>query len=116
MLVGTVLQLIFPFLSQSIVDYGIGNNNLGFVTVILIAQLTLYVAQTSVEFIRSWILLHISTRINISIISDFLIKMMKLPIGFFDTKPKSVIRKFRWYARGGLLMTVIRKSGLHAVV
>ena len=86
MLLGTLLQLIFPFLSQSIVDYGIGNNNLGFVTVILIAQLTLYVAQTSVEFIRSWILLHISTRINISIISDFLIKLMKLPIGFFDTK------------------------------
>ncbi len=86
MLVGTVLQLIFPFLSQSIVDYGIGNNNLNFVTVILVAQLTLYVAQTSVEFIRSWILLHISTRININIISDFLIKLMKLPIGFFDTK------------------------------
>jgi ATP-binding cassette subfamily B protein len=86
MLLGTLLQLIFPFLSQSIVDYGIGNSNLRFVTVILIAQLTLYVAQTSVEFIRSWILLHISTRINISIISDFLIKLMKLPIGFFDTK------------------------------
>lgn len=86
MLFGTMLQLIFPFLSQSIVDYGIGNNNLHFVTLILIAQLTLYVAQTSVEFIRSWILLHISSRINISIISDFLIKLMKLPIGFFDTK------------------------------
>lgn len=86
MLLGTLLQLIFPFLSQSIVDYGIGNDNLHFVTVILIAQLTLYVAQTSVEFIRSWILLHISSRINISIISDFLIKLMKLPIGFFDTK------------------------------
>lgn len=86
MLIGTLLQLIFPFLTQSIVDYGIGNNNLNFVTLILVAQLTLYVAQTSVEFIRSWILLHISTRINISIISDFLIKLMKLPIGFFDTK------------------------------
>ena len=86
MLLGTILQLIFPFLSQSIVDYGIGNNNVGFVVVILVAQLTLYVAQTAVEFIRSWILLHISTRINISIISDFLIKLMKLPIGFFDTK------------------------------
>ncbi|MBQ9509347.1 MAG: peptidase domain-containing ABC transporter [Bacteroidales bacterium] len=86
MLLGTLLQLIFPFLTQSIVDYGIGNNKLGFVTLILIAQLTLYVAQTAVEFIRSWILLHISTRINISIISDFLIKLMKLPIGFFDTK------------------------------
>ena len=86
MLLGTMLQLIFPFLTQSIVDYGIGNNKLSFVIVILIAQLTLYVAQTSVEFIRSCILLHISTRINISIISDFLIKLMKLPIGFFDTK------------------------------
>ena len=86
MLLGTLLQLIFPFLTQTIVDYGIGNNNLSFVVVILIAQLTLYVAQTAVEFIRSWILLHISTRINISIISDFLIKLMKLPIAFFDTK------------------------------
>lgn len=86
MLMGTLLQLIFPFFTQSIVDYGIGNSNLGFVTLILVAQLTLYAAQTAVEFIRSWILLHISTRINISIISDFLIKLMKLPIGFFDTK------------------------------
>lgn len=86
MLLGTLLQLIFPFLTQTIVDYGIGNNNLSFVVVILIAQLTLYLAQTAVEFIRSWILLHISTRINISIISDFLINLMKLPIGFFDTK------------------------------
>jgi len=86
MLMGTLLQLIFPFFTQSIVDYGIGNNNINFVTLILIAQLTLYAAQTAVEFIRSWILLHISTRINISIISDFLIKLMKLPIGFFDTK------------------------------
>jgi len=86
MLLGTMLQLIFPFLTQSIVDYGISNQNLSFVTLILIAQLTLFTAQTAVEFIRSWILLHISTRINISIISDFLIKLMKLPIGFFDTK------------------------------
>lgn len=86
MLLGTLLQLIFPFLTQGIVDYGIGTNNLNFVTTILIAQLTLYAAHTSVDFLRSWILLHISTRINISIISDFLIKLMKLPIGFFDTK------------------------------
>lgn len=86
MLMGTLLQLIFPFFTQSIVDYGIGNSNLNFVTLILVAQLSLYVAQTAVEFLRSWILLHISARINISIISDFLIKLMKLPIGFFDTK------------------------------
>ena len=86
MLVGTGLQLIFPFLTQSIVDYGIGNSNVSFVILILVAQLTLYISQTAVEFIRSWILLHITTRINISIISDFLFKLMKLPIGFFDTK------------------------------
>ncbi len=86
MLLGSMLQLIFPFLTQSIVDFGISNQSLSFVTLVLIAQLTLYISQTAVEFIRNWILLHLSTRINISIISDFLIKLMRLPIGFFDTK------------------------------
>jgi len=83
---GSLLQLIFPFLTQSIVDYGISNQNLSFVTLILIAQLILFTSQTVVEFIRSWILLHITARINISMISDFLIKLMKLPIRFFDIK------------------------------
>lgn len=86
LVLGSLLQLIFPFLTQSIVDIGISNQDLGFITLILIAQLVLFISQASVEFIRSWILLHISTRINISLISDFLIKLMKLPIGFFDTK------------------------------
>lgn len=86
MLLGSLLQLIAPFLTQSVVDKGIGNQNLGFVTLVLVAQLVLMVSRTSVEFIRNWLLLHISTRINISLISDFLIKLMKLPIGFFDTK------------------------------
>ena len=86
MILGSLLQLIFPFLTQSVVDVGINNRDLGFITLILIAQLVLFISQTSVDFIRSWILLHISTRINISLISDFLIKLMKLPIGFFDSK------------------------------
>jgi len=86
MLVGSLLQLVFPFLTQAIVDFGINNQDIAFITLILVAQLALFVGRTSVEFIRSWILLHVSTRINISLISDFLIKMMKLPIGFFDTK------------------------------
>ncbi len=86
MLLGSLLQLIFPFLTQSIVDIGISNQNLGFIYLVLIAQLVLFISRMSVDFIRNWILLHISTRINISLISDFLIKMMKLPIGFFDTK------------------------------
>lgn len=86
LLLGSMLQLIFPFLTQSIVDFGISNQSLSFVTLVLIAQLTLFISQTAVEFIRNWILLHLSTRINISIISDFLIKLMRLPIGYFDTK------------------------------
>ena len=86
LLLGSMLQLIFPFLTQSVVDYGISNRNLGFVTLILIAQLVLFTSQTIVGFIQSWILLHVTARINISMISDFLIKLMKLPIRFFDTK------------------------------
>jgi len=86
MILGSLLQLIFPFLTQSIVDVGINNQDLNFITLVLIAQLVLFLSQMTVEFIRGWILLHISTRINISLISDFLIKLMKLPIGFFDTK------------------------------
>lgn len=84
--IGSVLQLIFPFLTQAVVDQGIGNNNLSFITLILIAQLVLFVTQLAVEFIRNWITLHMNTRINIALISDFLIKLMKLPLRFFDTK------------------------------
>lgn len=83
---GSLVQLIFPFLTQSIVDFGITNNNLSFITLVLFAQMVLFISRMSVDFIRSWIMLHISTRINISLISDFLIKLMKLPISFFDTK------------------------------
>lgn len=86
LLLGSLLQLIFPFLTQSIVDKGINTRDLDFVTLIIIAQLVLIFSRTTVEFIRSWILLHLGTRINISLISDFLIKLMKLPIAFFDTK------------------------------
>jgi ATP-binding cassette subfamily B protein len=86
LLAGSLLQLIFPFLTQSIVDYGISNRDIGFVYLVLIAQLMLFTGRTAIEFIRGWILLHISTRINISLISDFLIKLMKLPIRFFDIK------------------------------
>jgi len=84
--IGSLLQLITPFLTQSIVDVGINTRNLNFITIILIAQIALIIGRVSVEFIRSWILLHISTRINISILTDFLIKLMKLPMSFFDTK------------------------------
>lgn len=86
MLLGSLFQLIFPFLTQAMVDQGIGNANLNFVTLTLIAQLILSVTQLGVNFIRSWITLHVNTRINITLISDFLSKLMKLPIRYFDTK------------------------------
>lgn len=83
---GSLFQLVFPFLTQAIVDVGIQNQNIGFIYLILIAQLMLFLGQTSVSVIQNWLLLHIGTRINVSLISDFLIKLMKLPIGFFDAK------------------------------
>ena len=85
-LVGCVLQLIFPFLTQAIVDIGITHQNLGIIYLILLGQLILTISRTSVDFIRRWILLHISMRINISLVSDFFIKLLKLPMSFFDTK------------------------------
>jgi len=86
MLLSSVVSLIFPFLSQTMVDVGIGNRNLNLITLILIAQLVLFVTQLAMDFIRSWIVLHMTTRLSISLISDFLIKLMRLPLGFFDTK------------------------------
>ncbi len=86
MLMVSVLQLILPFLTQALVDVGVSDGNLGFITLVLVAQLVVSASQLSVEFIRSWILLHVNTRISISLISDFLAKLMKLPLHFFDTK------------------------------
>jgi ATP-binding cassette subfamily B protein len=86
MLTGSLLQMIFPFLTQTLVDSGIRNHNLNFITLILIAQLVLFIARLSADFIRSWILLHMNARINIALISDFLSKLMKMPLNYFDTK------------------------------
>ena len=86
LLLGSLLQLVFPFLTQAIVDTGIGGKDIGFVWLVLLAEMTLLFSRTAIDFIRSKILLHISTRINISLISDFFIKLMKLPMKFFDTK------------------------------
>lgn len=83
---GSILQLIFPFLTQTIVDQGIGRRNMNFIELILIAQLMLVFSRTLIEVIRRCILLHISTRINVALISDFLAKLMKLPMRFFDSK------------------------------
>ena len=73
-------------MTQSVVDVGIKTRDINFIYLILIAQVALFLGRTGVEVIRSWILLHLSTRINISLISDFFIKLMNLPISFFDVR------------------------------
>ncbi|MCA6494489.1 MAG: peptidase domain-containing ABC transporter [Chitinophagaceae bacterium] len=86
LLIASALQLVFPFLTQSIVDVGINTRNLQYIYIILFAQLFLFTGRIVTEFIRSHLLLHIGTRINISILSDFWIKLMQLPLSYFDTK------------------------------
>ena len=86
LVVGSLLQLVLPFLTQSIVDVGIKNQDIGFIWLVLLGQLMLTVSRTVIDFIRRWLLLHISMRINISLVSDFFIKLLKLPMSFFDTK------------------------------
>jgi ATP-binding cassette subfamily B protein len=84
--VGSLIQLIIPFLTRSVIDIGINNNDIGFIYLILFAQLSLVLGRMSVEFVRGWILLHIGSRVNVRIVSGFLQKMMSLPVAFFDTK------------------------------
>lgn len=83
-LLGSLLNLIFPFLTQALVDHGIGNRDVDFVYAILIAQLMLFFGRTASEFIRGWILVHMGTRINIAVLSDFLMKLMRLPLSYFS--------------------------------
>jgi ATP-binding cassette subfamily B protein len=86
LLLGSCIQLVIPFLTQSIVDIGLNNNDIGFIYLILFAQLALVLGRMSVEFIRGWLLLHIGSRVNVAVISGFLQKLMSLPVAFFDTK------------------------------
>jgi ATP-binding cassette subfamily B protein len=86
LLVGSMIQLIMPFLTQSVVDTGIQTRNLNFIYLVLAAQLMLFIGRMAVDFLRSWILLHVSTRINLSILSEFLGKLLKLPVSYFESK------------------------------
>jgi len=86
MLIGSGLTLIFPFLTQALIDNGINHKNISFVVLILVAQITLFFSSMCVELIRGWLMLHINSRINILLISDFLMKLMRLPLSYFDSK------------------------------
>ena len=86
LLLGCILQLIMPFLTQAIVDIGIKYKDIEFIWMILLGELFIITGSTATDFIRRWLLLHISMRINISLVSDFFIKLLQLPMSFFDTK------------------------------
>lgn len=86
MITGSIVSLIFPFITQSVVDFGINNSNLNFIVAALMAQVVLTLGQTANGLIQGWLSLHITTRISVAFISDYLNKLMRLPISFFDTK------------------------------
>lgn len=114
---GSLLQLIFPFLTQSVVDVGIQNQNIHFIYIVLIAQLFLFFGKTALELIRSWIILHLSTRINISLISDFFIKLMKLPISYFDVKMTGdILQRINDHHRIERILTTSSLSVLFSIV
>ena len=86
MLVGTILKLTMPFLTQSIVDVGVMNNNLNFIYIFLAAQLMLMLGRNSLEAIRGWLLLYVSSRVGISLLADLVAKVMRLPVSYFNEK------------------------------
>lgn len=104
--VGSMLQMIFPFLTQSIVDVGINNQDINFIYLVMMAQLMLFAGKTFGEFLRSWIILHMGSRINIALVADFLTKLMKLPIAYFDKKVTGdVIQRVNDHQRFEALLT-----------
>ncbi len=114
MLVTSVISLILPFITQSVVDTGIGTGNISFVVMLLIAQLVLTIGQMANNLIRSWLMLHTTSRVSISLISDFLCKLMRLPIAFFDSKMVGDImqrigdyNRIQTFLTGSLLSIVI---------
>ena len=117
LLLGSLLQLVLPFLTQSIVDQGIGHRNLNFIQLILVAQLVLVISRMLIDVIRRTILLHISTRVNVSLISDFLTKLMKLPMQFFDSKlTGDLIRRIEDHKRIETFLTQSVLNILFAVI
>ncbi|WP_200878567.1 ABC transporter transmembrane domain-containing protein [Sphingobacterium sp. ML3W] len=117
LLIGSLIQVIFPFLTRAIVDIGIYNKNIAFINVILIAQLVLLLSKMVAEFIQNWLLLHIGTRINVSMLSDFLVKLMKLPMSFFDTKlTGDILQRFVDFKRFEQFITQQSLTVLYAVI
>jgi len=116
-ILGSILQLIFPFLFQALVDIGIVNRDFGFITLILFAQLVVVLSRMTVDFIRNWILLHLGTRVNIFLISDFLVKLMKLPVSFFDSKMiGDIIQRIDDHKRIEVFLTSTTLNMFYAII
>jgi ATP-binding cassette, subfamily B, bacterial len=117
LVIGSLLQLVFPYLTQSIVDTGINTGNLSFIQIILAAQLMLLFSQTAVELIRNRLLLYISTRINISLLSEFWAKLLRLPVQFFQSKhPGDILQRFGDYKRIDTFLTGTALNALFSVI
>ncbi|GAB1855180.1 peptidase domain-containing ABC transporter [Flavobacteriaceae bacterium MHTCC 0001] len=117
LIAASLLQLVFPFLTQSVVDVGIKNQDIHFIYLILFAQLALFIGRTAIEVIRGWILLHLSTRINISLVSDFFIKLMNLPIAYFDTRMTGdILQRINDHKRIERILTTSSLSVLFSTV
>ena len=86
MLVGSLLQMLLPFLTQSIVDVGIKTRSISFIMLVLLGELLIVFGRTVADFVRRWVVMHISMRINIRLIGEFFLKLLRLPMSFFDTK------------------------------
>lgn len=117
LVVGATMQLALPFLTKGLVDVGIKANDLNFVYLILFGQLLITLGQTSVELIRGWILLHITARVNVAVLSEFLHKLLRLPLSFFDTKLTSdILQRIEDHNRIEALLTGNSLSTLFSMI
>lgn len=115
--VGSFIQLIFPFLTKSIVDLGIGTGNLSIIYLIIIGQVFLYLSRLGIELLRGWLLLHISSRVNLSILSDFFLKLMRLPLSYFDLKMTGdIMQRISDHERIQVFLTVSSLNSIFSAI
>lgn len=106
LIIAGLISMALPFITQLVVDNGIQNKNLKFVTLLFFAQLMLIISQSFNNFVQNWLLLHITSRISVSLVSNFLDKLMKLRISFFDSKMiGDIIQRINDYERIEIFLT-----------
>ncbi|MEM1319138.1 MAG: peptidase domain-containing ABC transporter [Bacteroidota bacterium] len=117
MILGSLIALAFPFLTQALVDYGVELKDYNVIYLILLSQILLFFGNTAIDFIRNWLMLHMNTRVSVSLISDFLIKLMNLPIRFFDTKlVGDITQRIKDHSRIEIFLTGAALASLFSAV